>query len=319
MLGAGPGPVGARPLLLRRRTPVKDVRVVFCGVRGSVPAPGPDFVRYGGHTSCLSLAQDGEPPTLVLDAGTGLRQLGRLLGDAPFRGSVAVGHLHWDHVIGMPFFPAGSREGSRVGVLLPAQEGGGAAALTRMMSPPTFPVRPDQLGPGWSFTDLQPGAHRIEGFRVLALEVPHKGGRTFGFRVDDGRASVAYLSDHDPLVAGPGTGGLGAHHPAALALADGVDLLVHDAQLTAQELPARRYLGHAAAEYALGLAAASGARQVALTHHDSERTDDELDVLATHWQTVSTVPVVVAREGLVVDLPVSAGGSDGRGNPGGRP
>lgn len=281
------------------------MRVVFCGVRGSVPAPGPEFVRYGGHTSCVALAHDDGPPTLALDAGTGLRGLTALLDGAPFDGSILVGHLHWDHVLGLPFFAGGAREGARVDVRLPAQDGGGAAALERMMSPPTFPVRPAQLGPGWSFSDLADGAHEVQGFRVLALEIPHKGGRTFGFRVSDATSSMAYLSDHDPLVLGAGAAGLGAHHEAALALAQGVDLLVHDAQLTAQELPSRRYLGHAAAEYALGLAEAAGAARVALTHHDSERTDDELDALTDGWSRACAVPVVVAREGLVVLLPVS--------------
>jgi phosphoribosyl 1,2-cyclic phosphodiesterase len=286
------------------------VRVTFCGVRGSMPASGPEFVRYGGHTSCVAVARDGEAPTLVLDAGTGLRRLTALLGDAPFRGTVLLGHLHWDHVHGMPFFRAGAREGSRVDVRLPGQGEDAEQVLARMMSPPTFPIRPAQLGPGWRFTSLEAGAHTIEGFSVLALDIPHKGGRTFGYRVDDGAASMAYLSDHDPRVLGQGPDGLGARHEAALALVDGVDLLVHDAHITAAEVPHLGFLGHACADYALGLAEQAGARSVALFHHAYERTDDELDELATGWQTRSRVPVLVAREGVVVDLHVTARGPD---------
>lgn len=281
------------------------MRVTFCGVRGSMPAAGAEFARYGGHTACVALSADDGPPTLVLDAGTGLRRLTGLLGGAPFRGSVLVGHLHWDHVIGMPFFSAGFLDGSRVDVRLPAQEPGVERALERMMSPPTFPVRPAQLGPGWSFTAVDEGQQQVEGFSVLALEIPHKGGRTFGYRVEAGGRSVAYLSDHDPLVLGPGPSGLGAHHDAALALVRGVDLLVHDAHITAAEVPRLGFLGHACAEYALELAAAAGVGRVALFHHAFERSDDELDALARGWHAASAVPVLVAREGLAVELGTS--------------
>jgi phosphoribosyl 1,2-cyclic phosphodiesterase len=281
------------------------VKVTFCGVRGSMPAAGPEFVRYGGHTSCVALTADGaDDPTLVLDAGTGLRRLTALLDDRPFRGALLVGHLHWDHVHGMPFFAAGAREGARVDVLLPAQHDDHDAegVLARCMSPPSFPIRPAQLGPGWSFAALEPGTTSIEGFTVTAREIPHKGGRTFGYRVDDGRSAVAYLSDHDPHVLGPGPDGLGERHEAALALADGVDLLVHDAQITAEELPTMGYLGHAAAEYALRLGEEAGARRIAMFHHGWQRCDDALDVLGARWAAASDVPVVVARETSEVEL-----------------
>ena len=278
------------------------MRVLFCGVRGSMPAAGAEFARYGGHTSCVALAPDGGPPSLLLDAGTGLRRVSALLGGQPFQGSVLVGHLHWDHVHGMPFFGAGFRDGARVAVHVPAQDGGAEAALARAMSPPSFPIVPAQLGAAWSFAGIDEGRHVVEGRTVLAREIPHKGGRTFGYRVDDGTTSVAYLSDHDPRVLGDGPDGLGARHEAALSLADGVDLLIHDAHITAEEVPRLGFLGHACADYALALAAEAGARAVALFHHAWERTDDELDALTAVWTARSAVPVVVAREGETVDL-----------------
>ena len=94
------------------------MRVTFCGTRGSTPAPGLDFIRFGGHTSCVALSHDDgaspSRPTLLLDAGTGLRRLPELLGDRPFRGTVLLTHLHWDHVQGLPFFRAGDRDDARV-------------------------------------------------------------------------------------------------------------------------------------------------------------------------------------------------------------
>ena len=121
------------------------MRLYLCGVRGSTPAPGADFLRYGGHTSCVAIAHDDAArPTLVLDAGTGLRQVTPLLGGQPFDGTILLTHLHWDHVHGLPFFTGGDCEGSRVSLLLPEQEDGAGAeeALAKGMSPPHFPIPP---------------------------------------------------------------------------------------------------------------------------------------------------------------------------------
>jgi len=134
---------------------------------------------------------------------------------------------------------------------------------------------------------------------VLAAEIPHKGGRTFGFRVSDGAGSLAYLSDHHPLAAGAGPLGIGELHPAALALARDVDLLIHDAQFLASELPDLAYLGHSCPEYALALAGAAGARRVCLFHHSPKRTDAELCELSARFADAA-VPVTVCYDGLVM-------------------
>lgn len=277
------------------------MRLHLCGVRGSTPAPGPDFVRYGGHTSCVAVSRDDGAPTLVLDAGTGLRRVTDLLEGQPYRGALVLGHLHWDHTQGIPFFVGGDQEGSRVDVHLPEQ-GDETEVLERFMSPPHFPIGVDGLRGEWAVHGLSEGERDIEGFTVLALDIPHKGGRMMGFRVSapDG-ASFAYLSDHSPLTVGPGPEGLGEYHENAVRLAEGVDLLIHDAQHTAAELPARAHFGHSAMEYAVGLAWKADARSVALFHHDPNRTDDQLDEIARRFAD-APVPVTVAAEGAVIDL-----------------
>ena len=279
------------------------MRVFLCGVRGSTPAPGREFARYGGNTSCVALAHAGaERPTLVLDAGTGLQRLSRLLDGRPFVGTILLGHLHWDHTHGLPFFPAGDRPGSRVELLIPAQEGEAEDVLARAFSPPHFPIRPSQLEGEWRFGSLDAGEHHICGFSVLALDIPHGGGRTFGFRVSDGRSVIAYLSDHSPVAIGPGPGGLGEYHDAALRLARGVDLLVHDAQITADEFAEKARYRHSAVEYAHGLAEAAGARHLLLFHHDPSRNDDQIDGLVAGLRP-GPVAVTAAAEGMVLDLP----------------
>jgi len=279
------------------------VELFFCGVRGSTPAPGAAYVRYGGHTSCVALAHDGAAPCLVLDGGTGLTNLDGVLGDAPFDGTILLGHLHWDHTHGLPFFAAAARPGHRVQILMPGQGADAERVLARAFSPPHFPVEPRVLGAGWTFGSVEEGEHTIEGFTVVARDIPHKGGRTFGYRVSDDTGTIAYFSDHNPLALGPGPAGLGELHEAAVELAAGVDLLIHDAQYTAAELPRLAYLGHSCAEYAMALAEAAGAREVCLYHHAPRRTDREIDEMVARLRP-GPVPVLGAADGLTVRLAV---------------
>jgi phosphoribosyl 1,2-cyclic phosphodiesterase len=280
------------------------LQIHFCGVRGSTPAPGIDFVRYGGHTSCVAVAHGSAPaPTLILDAGAGLQTVSSLLGGAPFSGTILLTHVHWDHTLGLPFFPAGDRADARVTVLVPEQESGAeaGAVLARIMSPPYFPIEPTDLQGEWTFASIGPGARRIEEFDVLVREIPHKGGRTFGYRLSDGRSTLAYLPDHCPTRLGPGPDGFGEYHAAALELAQGVDVLVHDAQLFPEELASEADWGHAVADYAVELARRAETRSVVLFHHRPDRTDEALDGLALRFKDASP-SVTVAAEGQLVDL-----------------
>ncbi len=272
------------------------VRIQLLGVRGSTPAPGPDFVRYGGHTSCIAItSKGGDRPTLVLDAGTGLRTLTTILDGDAFDGSIVLSHLHWDHMQGLPFFAAGDREASRVNLYLPAQgDRSGRDLLAQSFSPPSFPFAPEGLHGAWGFHALDAGRHKVEGFAITAIDIEHKGGRTFGLRVEDDRGSVAYLPDHAPAA------GLSDE---LMAVLDGVDMLVHDAQFLDAERPMAVDYGHATVEDSIALARACGAGTLVLFHHSPVRTDTALDDIAT-WasELAGGLPVVVAREGLSLDV-----------------
>ena len=278
------------------------MHVHFCGVRGSSPAPGSDFIGVGGHTSCVAIAADGQSPSLVLDAGTGLRNLSALLCGAAFRGTIILGHLHWDHIMGIPFFAAGDRPDAEVQLLLPEQGLDPLEVLKRVMAPPLFPITPLDLRGDWTFTTYGEGKFDAGPFSVLAREIPHKGGRTMGLRISDGRASVAYLSDHSPHDVGPGADGLGEMHPAAVELAADVDLLIHDAQYTTAELPARSTWGHAAAQYCVTLAEHCNAKRVALYHHDPTRTDVQVNALRDELSAANNIDVEIATENATITL-----------------
>jgi phosphoribosyl 1,2-cyclic phosphodiesterase len=270
------------------------VRLTFLGVRGSTPAPGPDFLRYGGHTSCLVVAAGPDsPPVLALDAGTGLRSLTGLLQGAPYSGSILLSHLHWDHVQGIPFFAAGDRADARVDVVMPEESGrSGRDLVAQFMSPPAFPISPEGLKGQWSFRAAAAGPFTAEGFDVLAFEVEHKGGRTFGYRVQAAGAAFAYVPDHAPSA---------GVNDAALAALDGVDVLIHDAQFLDPERPRAVDYGHATVDEAVTLAEDVGAGSLVLFHHGPHRTDGALDRIAEEYCTSSLV--VMAREGMVLDLP----------------
>jgi phosphoribosyl 1,2-cyclic phosphodiesterase len=168
------------------------------------------------------------------------------------------------------------------------------------MSPPNFPIDPDGLLGAWTFSSLDPGCRSIQDFTVTATEIAHKGGTTYGYRITDGSSSLAYLPDHCPTTYGPGPEGWGAIPDAVEELVDGVDVLVHDAQLTADQLPQQAAYGHAAMEYAVALGRRAGVGTVVLFHHSPRRTDDELDAIAATYRC-DTPTVMVAVEGAAID------------------
>jgi phosphoribosyl 1,2-cyclic phosphodiesterase len=274
------------------------MQIHVLGTRGSRPTTGPDVLRYGGDTACVAVSADDGPPTILLDAGTGIGHAGALMQGRPFNGSLLLGHLHWDHMQGLPFFRAGDRPDARVDCYVPAQGAPAEALLERFMSPPNFPIKPSGLLGTWRFLDLEPGEYEMEGFHVLALEIPHKGGRTFGFRLERDGRSLAYLSDHSPTSLGPGPDGLGERHEAAVRLAAEVDLLIHDAQYSLEEFEVRHGWGHCAIDYPIRLGREVGARRVLLFHHDPGHDDDLLD----GWAQTLPAGVELARQGERIEI-----------------
>jgi phosphoribosyl 1,2-cyclic phosphodiesterase len=277
------------------------VKVACLGARGSIPSSGREFLAVGGHTCCLALAPRHGEYELVLDAGSGIRNLTRLLRGAPYRGTVVLTHLHWDHLIGLPFSQALVNAGADVQLCVPGAADP-AALLERMISPPFFPVTIHDLPGEWRIEPLAEGSTEVRGFTLTAREIPHGGGTTFGLRVDDGTASIAYLPDHDPKIAGPGPDGLGRISEAALALARDVDLLVHDSHWAASEIDGRPTAGHASAEFALALAQTANARRLWLFHHHPDRTDDAVQALAASLEPAG-MDVAIAQSGLEVTIP----------------
>jgi phosphoribosyl 1,2-cyclic phosphodiesterase len=239
-----------------------------------------------------------------LDLGTGLRFWGETLDSSkPFAGSALVTHIHWDHVQGLPFFTPVLKPGACFNVYGPPQPGEGSLedAFNELMRPPFFPVTTKDLLGDIRFHDAWEEDLELDGAKVKVRSVPHVG-LTNGYRVEMGGASVAYLSDHQmPL------DGSHAVSDAVLELCDGVDLLIHDAQYTQDEFPAKATWGHCTPDYAVHVANEAGAHRLALFHHDPTHDDDQVDAILEHAQRLAEgsplAEVVAAQEGLVISFP----------------
>jgi phosphoribosyl 1,2-cyclic phosphodiesterase len=272
------------------------LNIRFFGVRGSTPCSDESCRRYGGNTSCVVLEHPDERP-IVFDLGTGLRFYGLQHGPHPFEGTALVTHLHWDHVQGLPFFGPLVHCGARLDVLGPAHEGVSLGEGFRaLMRPPFFPINVEQLSGDVTFADLVDDDLRVGSARIMSRTVPHCG-ETNGYRVDWGGKVVAYISDHQEPVDDPTY-----VDERVLELAEGADVLIHDAQYTPEEFALRSTWGHCTVEYAVEVAKQAGAKQLVLFHHDPSHDDAHLDRLTCEARAMSRArrgaEVVSAYEGL---------------------
>ena len=275
------------------------MKLSFHGVRGSCPSVSRTTARYGGNTASVLVEAPGQPP-LLLDLGTGVATLGREWPEEqPFSGAALVTHLHFDHVLGLPFFEPVNQPSAHLEIYGPGQPGSSVAdALATLVRPPYFPLQLHDLRGRLSFVDLSNDSFSIGGIQVVSRLIPHLG-PTLGYRVECGGKVLAYLSDHQ---APPDLEGVA---DSVLELCEGVDVLVHDAQYTRSEFLAKPDWGHSTADYAVRVAAKAGARQLCLFHHDPSHTDEELDRMLESVRPAAEaagVAVVSAAEGLTIDL-----------------
>ena len=291
------------------------VHLTFYGVRGATPCEGARYRRYGGNTSCLALEAPGHEP-FVFDLGTGLREYGDVVVEhhraeleanrltTPYRASVLLTHLHWDHIIGLPFFTPLFRPDAIVDVYGPRQEQGSLGEVfAGVMRPPYFPISPSDLGGNVEFHDVGDDAFALNGAQVRSRWVRHTD-PCLGYRVEIGGVSVAYMSDHGP--------GCAPDDPddfvpkEILELCSGADVLVHDAQHTLGEYEFKRHFGHSTVDYAVHVAREAGVRTLVLFHHCPTHDDDAIDQMFTHGCFLASKgsgpEVLAAHEGLVLTL-----------------
>lgn len=261
------------------------LNVAFFGARGAAPATPGGSGRYGSHTACVAFEVPRRDP-LLCDLGTGVGEWARqaALGTRSRpRALVLLSHGHADHVSGLRLLDSLPTGRPELDVHGPGSEG----------------RRPDGVPGDLRYTCVEDEELMVHDARVTVRSVPHDGA-TNGYRIELAGVAVAYVGDHRAPVA------LDTVDPAVLELADGVDLLVHDAQHTAAEWESRRDGGHSTVDYALLVAREAGARRLALFHHDPARDDADLDRMVAgarrQGERMGADEVLAAAEGTTVSF-----------------
>ena len=287
------------------------MRVQFWGTRGSIAKPGPSTARYGGNTSCIELRSARET-LVIVDCGTGGHALGQNLISATakrLRGHILISHTHWDHIQGIPFFEPLFTPGSEWDIYGPMGLGQSLReALVGQMQYTYFPVTLDQCGAKIRYHDLVEGTFDIDDIKVFTHYLNHPA-LTLGYRFEADGATVVYACDHEPhsRILATGQGRITGQDLRHAEFVNRADLLIHDAQYTAEEYPQKIGWGHSPVEYVVTIAQHAQVKRIALTHHDPLRDDDDLDRLVAKVRTKlresgSALDIFAASEGQIVEV-----------------
>lgn len=290
-----------------------SLRVRFWGTRGSIPSPGPKTVRYGGNTPCVEL-RTADGWLVILDAGTGIRDLGRHLleksNGSPVRGDIFLTHAHWDHIQGIPFFAPIFGRGNHFTIWgSETLERSFDKVLRDQMSPVVFPVTFEELDATIDFKGLPEGTRTAgNGYEVTAFAVQHPGG-ALGYRfcaAGGNSKSLVYVSDNE-LAPHPRYGSAPDWRKQFVTFVRGAAVLVHDSTYTTEEYDNHKGWGHSTYTETVELAIEAGVEQLVLFHHDPRRSDEQLEhCLAQCRQLVqdrgARLDVVLAAEGLTLTL-----------------
>lgn len=274
------------------------MRVAFHGTRGSIATPGPETVAFGGDTSCVSITGDDPSHLIILDAGSGIRRLGRQIGHHVSRIDVLLSHLHLDHIIGLGFFDPLFRSDVVISIFAPPAASSLLDRLGRYLSPPLFPVRLRDVDCELELRDAPEIPSRRGEFSLSATSVIHPD-VAVGYRIESDGHAIAYLPDHEPALS-PRFPTLAAWTSGAGIAAD-ADLLIHDAQYAPHEYEAHVGWGHSSVLHATDFARLVRARSLALFHHDPSRDDAAVESLTRVARSAAGgMPVVAARQGETI-------------------
>jgi phosphoribosyl 1,2-cyclic phosphodiesterase/CheY-like chemotaxis protein len=293
----------------------------FWGVRGSIATPGPGTVEYGGNTSCIEVRAAGQ--IVILDAGTGLRPLGRALTaefkDRPLHLNVLLSHTHWDHIQGLPFFQPLYQPNNRIRILgYEGARSGLFKVLSSQMESPYFPVGLKELPSNVEIDELRDMEFQIGTLQVESYFANHPG-ICVGYRIHTREGSIAFFPDNEPphrlqhtsrnveSFDTARTAFVKTESRKLVEFVRDVDVLVLDAQYDAREYEEHRGWGHGCVDDVVELAVEAGARRLYLFHHDPDHDDAKIDAMVQHARTLaaklnSPIQIEAAREGLVVEL-----------------
>jgi phosphoribosyl 1,2-cyclic phosphodiesterase len=278
------------------------MRLKFYGTRGSIPVCDSGFQQFGGNTTCLQITFTDTNRVAIIDAGTGIRNLGRdlrAMGHKQDQIFIAFTHFHWDHIQGFPFFPQAYDPGQKITLLTLSRE----QTVTDLreifevqMQEEYFPVQLDRMGATFEFLQVAEASRHFTTINnvptVVSTQRHNHPGGAYSFRIERNGKVLVVCTDveHGDQI-----------DQRLVELARGADLLVHDAQYTAEELQKRRGWGHSSFDQAMQVAEMAGVKRLALTHHDPEHDDEFLQRMENLCRE-RFPDVVLAREGMEIQL-----------------
>jgi len=252
------------------------------GARGSIPVSGREYLRYGGDTSCIEI-RTADDRIVIIDAGSGIRRLGnRLIAEKRFSYTMLFTHTHWDHIMGFPFFRPIYRSGTRISLFgCPFAQNSVREMISRIMTPPNFPVSFDEIKAKIQYRDVCRETFRFGGLTVTSIPISHPD-QGLGYRFEENGRSFVFLTDNELSYRHSG----GMTYEDYRAFAKGADLLVHDAEYRPRDYRLTRTWGHSVYKDALRLGLDAGVNRLGLYHHNQERTDTAVDEIVADCRKI---------------------------------
>jgi len=274
------------------------MKVRFYGVRGSLPVCGRDFERYGGNTTCIKVLRERVNRIAIMDAGTGIRNLGKeIINEGVSQNIINIlfSHFHWDHIQGLPFFAPAYNSNQKIGILAMGRRGkikNLKEIFSMQMQKEYFPVNLETMGAQFEF--LTYGDKETLFGAVISTAAQHhlQDGGSYGFRIEDDDVSLVICTDIEHI------NGIDQN---IVNLAKGADLLIHDGQYTAEEYKKFKGWGHSSWEQAVEVAIQAKVKRLIITHHDPDHNDDFLDALEKDCQAILPNSIF-AKEGMEVTV-----------------
>lgn len=254
-----------------------SLKLRFWGVRGSIPCPETENMKYGGNTSCVQLCFKDQKGYLILDSGSGIRPLGAYLESKNIEqsGHIFITHAHWDHIQGFPFFNPIYNKANRVSIHMPHQMSGDCKqVLTGQLTPTHFPVTADMLSADINYVTQSPEIQHYDGFSASFMLANHPVATAI-YKIQSHGMTIIYAPDNE-LVPEEFSENR-EFRDAMIHFCKDADILIHDGNYTMNTYPKRRNWGHSAWEDATEMALEAGVKHVFLTHHDPTATDSVLD------------------------------------------
>ena len=245
------------------------------GARGSIPVSGKHYLTYGGDTTCIEIRSKTDD-IIIIDAGTGIRRLGnQLIAEGKNTYHFIFTHAHWDHVMGFPFFkPLYTKHATLNMHRCPFDSKFVETVLSKVMAPPTFPIKYSNVKATVTYEDACPNTFEIGPVSITPIPLSHPNGGS-GYRFTEDGKSFVFLTDNELGFIHPG----GCQPEEYIKFSDGAELLIHDAEYTPAEYDAQEEWGHSTYVDAVDLAFEAGVKQLGLFHHNQDRSDPEIDMI----------------------------------------